>query len=207
MDAEQLCKACDDLKSTSLETYREGIGDKQCKSLQKDTGLNPDLNVLHNNCEDLNNLNDCLIGRFGEDIDGYDDCDWKEYAKDFNFNLWNMIKALICSDCGQWQMLHDLNERLTALEKRVDTLEKRVDTLEKRVDTIEKELVAANEALLKIIEKLEQIGVWDGGIKGDFEPGMGIAGGNINHFGGIADGRYYIRTNPNSTENDIVNGY
>lgn len=40
----------------------------------------------------------------------------------------------------------------------------------------------------------------------NFKDGRDIATGNINFFGGVADGSYFIRTNNGQTENDITAG-
>lgn len=165
------CQSCDELKKTSPEFVLHGIREKECKSLQKNTGLNPKLPVLHNNCQDLNNMNDCLLGYLGEELPAVNMCDIKDFIQDFLNNQRLMNKSLICSDCGQW------------------------DLIEKMLD-----------ALLKIIEKLKEIGVWEGDLEGGFIPGKGIAGGNINLFGGSPDGAHYIRTNNKSTENDLAGG-
>ncbi|WP_086350261.1 hypothetical protein [Candidatus Enterococcus clewellii] len=165
------CSACEDLKGYAPDFMLKGITDKECKSLQNNTGLNPDLNVLHTNCEDLNDMLDCLIGGLQEDLPAYDICDLKKFIEEFINNQMIMNKALICSDCGQW----------TAIDQLTD-------------------------ALIKIINKLKEIGVWEGGLEGDFKPGMGIAGGNINLFGGSLDGNYWIKTNKNKTENDLAGG-
>ncbi|WP_236674768.1 hypothetical protein [Enterococcus sp. BWR-S5] len=113
------CSACGALKEYAPNFVANGITDKECNSLQKDTGLNPDLAVLHNNCEDLNDLLDCLIGTHQEKLPAADICDWKSYLDDLMSNLKNMHKAMICSDCGQWKMLWELLKRIEDLEKIV----------------------------------------------------------------------------------------
>lgn len=114
--ADKNCAACNDLKEYAPNFVVNGITDKECKSLQNDTGLNPNLKVLHNDCEDLNDLNDCLIGSHGDKIDAYDVCEWKEYEVEQNKNLWNMFKALICAICGIWKNIHDLWNKIKELE-------------------------------------------------------------------------------------------
>ncbi|WP_321383195.1 hypothetical protein [uncultured Enterococcus sp.] len=172
------CGACDDLKSYAANFVVNGITDKECESLQKNTGLNPNLSVLHRNCEDLNDLNDCLIGYLGDKLPAVDLCNIQDFIGEFITNQMLMNKAMVCSDCGQWNKLDELEDQLGSL----------------------------SDALKKIIEKLKEIGVWEGDMDGGFKPGMGIAGGNINLFGGAADGSHYIRTNNRKTENDLVGG-
>lgn len=130
------CKACNELKETSLETARKGIGEEQCKSLQNDTGLNPKLPVLHNDCEDLNDLNDCFIDSFSEEIETYDDCDWKEYAKDHNSHIWNVFKAIICAICGLWKNIHDLWADLSNIWKNINDLWLAIKNINDKISNI-----------------------------------------------------------------------
>lgn len=61
-------------------------------------------------------------------------------------------------------------------------------------------------ALTKIINNLQASGAWQGGLDGDFVSNRNIATGNINLFSDTTDGRYFIRTNNGSTENDLAGG-
>ncbi|GCF92509.1 hypothetical protein NRIC_04000 [Enterococcus florum] len=106
------CSACSRLEETSLSTVEYGIGDKECKSLQNNTGLNPDLKEKHDDCQDLNDMNDCLIGNLGERLPAYDDCDYKPFIGHLMGNLWNMFKGIICAICGIWKKLKELEELL-----------------------------------------------------------------------------------------------
>lgn len=107
----EYCSACERLREENPDFVDYGISDKECQSLQNNTGLNPDLSVLHTSCEDLNDMNDCIIGQHGKTIKAYDDCDWKKYAKDQNWNLWNMFKGIICTICGLWKALYCIDEK------------------------------------------------------------------------------------------------
>lgn len=98
-----ICSSCRELKETSPEFVQQGVTDKICASLKNNTGLNPSLSVLHDDEQDLNLLNDCLIGQLTEEIDSYNTCDWKEYMKRFGRNLYQLIKAMICSIVGLWK--------------------------------------------------------------------------------------------------------
>lgn len=105
------CEACSDLEEIAPCLEQTGITDKQCESLQDDTGLNPDLDPLHNNCQDLNDLLDCFLGKSQAELPSYDDCDWKGYMNTLLPRLHTLYKALICSDCGQWLRIHDLEQQ------------------------------------------------------------------------------------------------
>ena len=100
------CQACDDLKSTAPSLIVNGMGDAECASLQNDTGLNPSSG--NNDCTDLNNLNDCLVGNMEQEVDAYDVCEWKPFIKRFIPNLWTTLKGIICAICGIWTNIHNL---------------------------------------------------------------------------------------------------
>ena len=98
--AEVNCSACDDLRQTAPNFVINGLGDTECASLQNDTGLDPSSG--HDNCTDLNNMNDCLIGVMKDEVNSYQICDWKSYMKRLADNLWTMFKGMICAICGMW---------------------------------------------------------------------------------------------------------
>ena len=82
--------------------------------------------------------------------------------------------------------------------------------MKQEIQDIKNMLNSNQEAFKKLLQHLENIHVWqhtgDDILKGNFAPGMGVAGGNINVFTGSADGNTWIRTNSGKTENDIVAG-
>ncbi|MCB5951820.1 hypothetical protein LI951_07065 [Enterococcus sp. BWT-B8] len=123
------CLACENLKEYAANFIINGITGKECSSLQKDTGLNPDLSVLHTNCEDLNDLNDCLIGALGDTLASYDVCDWKEFMEQLMTNLLLVNKAMICSECGQWVKIHELEDSIEKLWKKMAQVESALDGL------------------------------------------------------------------------------
>ena len=127
------CDACEKLRNDNPSFMRNGrIGEKECESLGVNTGLNPDLPVLHDNCEDLNAINECLIGFLMSMIKSYDPCDPQKLISDLLKNQYAMNKALICSDCGQWVILESLmqEEYVTIVKtyKHTVPIEKFVNT-------------------------------------------------------------------------------
>lgn len=104
------CSACTDLREYAANFVQNGVVDEVATSLMNNTGFNPALTVLHKNCEDLNDANDCLVGRMGDEIEAYGVCDWKEFMGKFIPNLYEMLKADIMSACGLW----DKTDRLCA---------------------------------------------------------------------------------------------
>ena len=102
------CDACVELKENAPEFVMNGVTDDVAASLRNDTGFNPKLTVTHNNCQDLNDANDCLIGRMDNELEAYEVCDWKEYMHKLMPNMYEILKAMIAGDCGQWDQIHSL---------------------------------------------------------------------------------------------------
>lgn len=95
------CEACEEIRQNDPSFVVNGLGDTECASLQNNTGLNPSSG--NDDCEDLNNLNDCLVGNMAAEVDAYDVCDWKTFMKKFIPNVWTTLKAIICAICGLWK--------------------------------------------------------------------------------------------------------
>ncbi|PZL69934.1 hypothetical protein CI088_16940 [Enterococcus plantarum] len=123
------CAACDNLKEYAANFIINGITEKECNSLKKDTGLNPNLDVLHTNCEDLNDLNDCLIGALKDTLADQNVCDWKAFMDQLMTNLQLMNKAMVCSDCGQWLKTHELETSINKLWEKMAKVEATLDSL------------------------------------------------------------------------------
>lgn len=111
--AEVNCAACEDLRNNVPELIVNGLSDDMCTSLQNDTGLKP--SVGHNDCTDLENLNDCLVGNLETEVEKYDVCDWRDFTKELIGNLWTVSKAMVCSICGIWTNIHNLWNQISAL--------------------------------------------------------------------------------------------
>lgn len=102
--AELNCSACEDIRQIDPNFVVNGFGDDECTSMKNDTGLvassgNDDFN-------DLNLMNDCLVGNPGAEVDAYDVCDWKAFMKKFIPNLWTTLKGIICAIGGMWTFIH-----------------------------------------------------------------------------------------------------
>lgn len=100
------CKACEDLRTNAPSVLVNGIDETACTSLKNNTGLNPSTGT--DDCADLEDLNDCLVGNMVDEIDAYDVCDWKEYMKKFVPNVYNVFKGIICAICGIWTNIKNL---------------------------------------------------------------------------------------------------
>lgn len=114
------CQACDDLKSSVPNLIVNGMGDAECASLQNDTGLNPSSG--HNDCTDLNNLNDCLVGNMEQELEAYDVCEWKPFMKRFIPNLWTTLKGVVCAICGIWTNIHNLWAKIAEILTEINNL-------------------------------------------------------------------------------------
>lgn len=116
--AELNCSACESLRQEAPNLIVNGFTDSMCTSLKNDTGLVSSSG--HNDCTDLNNMNDCFVGNMATEVDSYDVCDWKSFMKKFIPNLWTTLKAIICSICGIWTNIHNLWKLANRIDCIVD---------------------------------------------------------------------------------------
>lgn len=110
------CQACEDLREVAPSLACGGFTDDMCTSLQNDTGLTASSG--NNDCTDLDNMNDCLIGNEDANVELFEVCDWKKFMHEFIPNLWTMLKAIICAICGIWTNIHNLWTKVNALEDK-----------------------------------------------------------------------------------------
>jgi uncharacterized coiled-coil protein SlyX len=166
------CESCNDLKTYAANFILNGITNTECNSLGVDTGLNPSLNPKHNNCQDLNDINDCLIGRLKDTLPAADKCDWKSFIKVLLENNYTMNKGLICSDCGQWISIHEINEQIAQIWIEINTLKTRVTNLENRVTNIETQITNILNQITDIWEEIDNL----------WQAILAIAGGNYENM-------------------------
>lgn len=197
-----VCLACQNLEDYAYDFVTKGLDDAMKDSLKHDTGLVKKNN--HNDCQDLNDMNDCLVKGMIEKIPSYNDCDLDKALQEMMENMYNLLGAIIAGDCGQWNNIHDLWSEISKLWNEINKLKARVSELEannngKWID-----------ALTKILNNLKSSGAWKQTgntiFEGNFNPNRNIATGNINLFGGSTDGNAFIRTNNGKTENDLAGG-
>lgn len=103
MAATKNCSACSELQDKSAAFVQNGVTTAVCNSLKNNTGFSSSNG--NDDCTDLNNANDCLIGNMEDEVDAYDVCDWKEFMPSFIHNVWTVLKAIICAICGLWKRL------------------------------------------------------------------------------------------------------
>ena len=95
------CEACEDLKNLNPSLIANGFSNSNCTHLRNNEGLTGS----NDDCEDLNTLNDCLIGSKVDEVELKDICDWKDFMKGLIPNVWTVLKAVICSVCGLWDAI------------------------------------------------------------------------------------------------------
>ena len=121
------CEACEALRQEVPELVCNGFDDDMCSALSNDSGLSASSG--HNDCTDLNNLNDCLIGNEAEEVELFEVCDWKPFMKDFINNLWTVLKAMICAICGIWTNIHNLWAKINEVINKVNCVFNNVTNL------------------------------------------------------------------------------
>lgn len=102
MTAKRNCEACSELQEKAPDFVLNGVTEAVEESIKNDTGFNPSSG--NNDCTDLNNANDCLVGNMEDEVDAYDVCNWKPFMVDFIHNLWTVLKAMIAAICGLWTL-------------------------------------------------------------------------------------------------------
>lgn len=196
-----ICKTCEDLQQHSPDFVANGVTDEMCSNLESNTGL---MNNGRENCTDLHNANDCLIGGIAEKATSYNPCDPNKMIEDLAKNTMHVIDMLICSDCGQW---NEIKKIWDEIQKIWDAIEELQNGMSDQNANMNKMLSAVE----KILQNLKNSGawtvpesgsIWDGSMTAD----RNIATGNINVFGGTPDGSTFIRTSNTSTENDLAGG-
>lgn len=196
-----ICKTCEDLQQHSPDFVANGVTDEMCSNLESNTGL---MNNGRENCTDLHNANDCLIGGIAEKATSYNPCDPNKMIEDLAKNTMHVIDMLICSDCGQWNEIKKIWDEIQKIWDAIEELQNGMSDQNANRD----KMLSAVE---KILQNLKNSGawtvpesgsIWDGSMTAD----RNIATGNINVFGGTPDGSTFIRTNNTSTENDLAGG-
>ena len=104
--SQQSCSACNDLREYAPEFVLNGATDNVGEHLKNDDGLSAADG--HTDCEDLLDVNDCLIGNLIDELDAYDVCDWKEFMAAALGNMYETLKSIIYSECGQWCSINGL---------------------------------------------------------------------------------------------------
>lgn len=126
-DVKTNCVACDDLKEYAPDFIQNGVTDDICTSLKNDTGFNASDD--RDDCKDLTDANDCLIGNMVNEVDDYEVCDWQPFMTKFIGNLYNLLHAFICAICGIWTNIHNLWTQINNIWKKLNELEEKIDNI------------------------------------------------------------------------------
>ena len=110
--SEKSCSACNDIQAYAPEFAVNGVTDAVCSSLANNLGLNRNASPAHEDCEDLHDVNDCLIANMDDELEGFDVCEWKDFMHQYIPNNYETLKAMICSLCGVWCSLTKLVDEL-----------------------------------------------------------------------------------------------
>ena len=129
------CNSCTDLRSNSADFVSNGVTTAVCTSLKNDTGFNTSSG--HNDCEDLDLANDCLIGNLEDELERYEICDWKDYMRQLVPNTHEVIKAMICSTCGIWTNIHSIWEEIAEIWEDIRRIWNRINSVEDQLDRID----------------------------------------------------------------------
>ena len=124
----------------------------------------------------------------------------------YEINLKPIIEQILNRLDKVEQDITNIKQEIENIKQDITNIKQDISNIQGDITNIENKLDSNNAALEKILNHLESIGVWQGGINGDFQSGKGIAGGSINIFGGTLDGDYYIRTSSENKENDLAGG-
>ena len=148
----------------------------------------------------LENLVPLLIRRYmaSKEVD-----DWFTEKADRYYQT--VIKPYI--DREVQSLNNRIDREVQALNNRIDREVKVLnDRITSEVNRLDGKTQVFETALMKLINNLENSGAWSGGLTGGLNSGRNLATGNINLFGGMADGSSFIRTNNGQTENDLAGG-
>ena len=149
------CKACDDLRDKNPEFINNGLNSTMCSSLKNDTGFKPSNN--HNDCTDLTDANDCLVGNMTEELKITDACRLKEFLEQFIKNLHNVLGAIICAICGIWTNIHNLWNEIQNLWDAINDLRTRVTNLENQIGDIRNQINNMLQTINRLSNDLSKI--------------------------------------------------
>ena len=114
------CSACEELRTEAPAFATNGVTSAVCASLKNDTGLSSTNG--HNNETDMKDAIDCLIGRMDDELEAYDVCNWKDFMHKWIPNNYETLKALLCSDSGQWANIHNIITQLNSICPSIDNI-------------------------------------------------------------------------------------
>ena len=151
------CTACDELREHAPDFVQYGVTEKICASLKNDTGLNPDASDVNTDCEDLDTANECLIGRMDDELESYDQCDWKVFMHKFIPNLHQLLRAFICVICGLWTNIHSLWSEIASIWEQIQSILNQIAAILTRLTNIEGNITTIKNQISTILSKLTAV--------------------------------------------------
>lgn len=126
-----------------------------------------------------------------------------------SFNVPNALKIINNSNNNGGLFSPNYQTVFDDMSNKIKTLEDKVENLTNTINNNNTKIENLERGLQQIINNLyNSSSITSNNINNyTFKSDRSIATGNINFFGGVADGTKFIRTNSGKTENDIVAGY
>lgn len=149
------CEACEDIKQTDPSLIVNGWSDSECASMKNDTGLVASSG--HNDCQDLTDMNDCLIGNEDAELEKYDTCDWKKFMHRFIPNLWTLQSAIICAICGIWTNIHALWEEIRKIWAEIEKIWAEIQKIWNKIGDILAEINRIWQKINQLIANLDKL--------------------------------------------------
>lgn len=170
--ANRNCEACNDLRENVPELLVNGFDSTMCASMKNDTGLKP--SAGNNDCTDLDNMNDCLVGSMADEVEDYDVCEWKPFMKKFIPNVWTVTKGINCAICGLWANVHSLWTKVNQILSQLTTLTNKANCTYNSLVALVNELVktTGGKAFVKYYRDLgagDSVPYWER-VTDDFHP-------------------------------------
>ena len=191
-----------------------------------------DVALNANTCTKLQSDNTTKLRDFSIYYRDLQTCDLAEEGAKGFYNVWCMFKNLIAYTCWLASKIKDFkagtNITFTPNADGSTTISAKdttytagtgiriTDTTISAIPTDLSGYVTKDEynklatAFTKVLQNLKSTGAWvqtgDTIFDGNFASGRNIASGTINLFSQDADGAYYIRTNSEQSQNDLLGG-
>ena len=121
------CSACQTIQEISPDFAQNGVTTTVATSLKNNTGFNP--SAGRDDCEDLNDANDCLVGRMDGELEAFEMCNWKKFMHKFLPNLYELLKAIIAAICGIWTKAEKVDDICALLDATIQPPAQQYGTL------------------------------------------------------------------------------
>lgn len=174
------CDACSEIRELDPNLVVNGWSSTECASMANDTGLSPSSG--HNDCTDLELMNDCLIGNLDAEVDSYEVCDWKTFMHRFLPNLWTLFSAIKCAICGIWTNIHKLWTEVNNIWNFIKKLRCEMDYLYNGASFSFGEYTSDTKSHIVAGKGVSFLNVSASGTSSDIS--MTYVGGGLAHIGG-----------------------